>query len=150
MKLSAEDEARILDTAEYVEAALVVLSEKRALDEATYRDDRQERAIVEREFQTAIEACIDIAGILIAASDEPMPETNAGRFATLEELGLLSSETSDRMRSAAGFRNVLAHNYGIDIDDGVVYRHLQDELRWFVEFLREVRAVLDDESIGDR
>ena len=75
-----------------------------------------------------------------------MPETNAGRFRTLGELDVLSAETSDRMRSAAGFRNVLAHNYGDDIDDEVVYDHLQTELRWFVTFLREVRDALDGDG----
>ena len=77
-----------------------------------------------------------------------MPETNAGRFRTLGDLGVLSAETGDRLRAAAGFRNVLAHNYGDDIDDGVVYRHLQNELGWFVTFLREVRDAIGDDTDG--
>ena len=47
------------------------------------------------------------------------------------------------MQKAAGFRNVLAHNDGHDIDDAVVYRHLQNELEWFVTFLREIRESLE-------
>lgn len=146
MNVSPQDEIRILEKAAYIEEAVTVLARKQSLDAEAYQNNREERAIVEREFQTTIEACIDIAGILIAAADTPVPETYAGRFAILRELDVISHETSERMRQAAGFRNVLAHNYGTDIDDSVVYRHLQSELEWFVRYLREVKAVLEDAS----
>jgi uncharacterized protein YutE (UPF0331/DUF86 family) len=48
------------------------------------------------------------------------------------------------MRSAAGYRNVLTHQYGDEIDDALVYQRLQTELEWIVAFLREVRAFLDE------
>lgn len=44
------------------------------------------------------------------------------------------------MREAAGFRNVLAQQYGDDIDDSLVYRSLQLDLQWLPTFLRDVRA----------
>jgi uncharacterized protein YutE (UPF0331/DUF86 family) len=115
-------ESRIVDKAEYIEEALSVLAAKRSLDEEAYRTDREQRAIVEREFQTAIEACIDIAGLLLRTTNGDTPSTYAERFSALEERGVLSSETSDRMRSAAGFRNVLTHQYGDEIDDALVYK----------------------------
>jgi len=76
--------------------------------------------------------------------DVPIPETNAGRFGTLEEHDVLSGETSERMQKAAGFRNVLTHQYGDDINDTEVYRHLQHELEWLIRFLREIREFLDE------
>jgi uncharacterized protein YutE (UPF0331/DUF86 family) len=79
VNLPAEAEARIVEQATYLQEALTVLSETQSLDEETYRTDRKQRAIVERECQTAIEACIDIAGVLLTASAASMPETNAGR-----------------------------------------------------------------------
>lgn len=78
-----------------------------------------------------------------------MPETNAGRFGELERLGVCSGRTAERMRNAAGFRNVLAHNYGDDLDDEAVYRHLQNELEWFVTFLREIRAAIEADEGDD-
>lgn len=142
--LDDDTEERLLDKALYVEEAVTVLARKQSLDPEKYRSDREQRAIVEREFRTAIEACIDIAGVLIAATGEPMPETNAERFTRLAELDILSEETSQRMRNAAGFRNVLTHQYGTNIDDDTVYRHLQSELDVFVAFLTEVRSAIDD------
>lgn len=137
-------EARILERVEYVEEALSILAEKRSLDRQTYLDDRTERAIVEREFHTAIEACIDIAGLLIGTTPRDMPARYAGRFRVLQEMHVLSPETADRMRDAAGFRNVLAHKYGSEIDDERVFQHLQGELDVLVTFLDEVGQYLDD------
>jgi len=146
VKVPDDVETSIVDKATYVEDAVAVLAAKRSLDEAVYRGDREQQAIVEREFQTAIEACIDIAGLLIRASDGEMPETYGDRFDLLEELDVLTAETSERMREAAGFRNVLVHQYGNEIDDATVYEHLQTELAVLVEFLREIREVLKNES----
>lgn len=144
MTIPADIEARILDKAEYVEETLTILSEKQHLDQETYLENREQQAIVEREFQTAIEACIDIAGLLIRTLDEPMPETYAERFSLLEAYDVLSSETSERMRKAAGFRNILVHRYGDEIENEKVYEHLQTELVWLVRYLREIRDVLNE------
>lgn len=68
-----------------------------------------------------------------------MPATNGEKFTRLAELDVLSTTTADQLREAAGFRNVLAHNYGGDIDDSPVFYHLQDDLGWFLDFLQEIR-----------
>jgi uncharacterized protein YutE (UPF0331/DUF86 family) len=112
-----ETEERILDKARYVEETVAILADKRELDEAEYLADRGQRSIVEREFQTAIEACLDIAALLCKELYGGVPEENARKFAVLADHDVLSDETAERMTEAAGFRNVLAHNYGEDIDD---------------------------------
>lgn len=143
MTVDGETAARILDKTEYVEQSVTFLSQKQDLDRNEYLSDWEQQAIVERTFQTAIEACLDIAELLIKASNETVPSTNAEQFETLGTLDILSPETSSQMQKAAGFRNVLAHNYGHDIDDGTVYMHLQEDLQWFPTFLHEVREFLD-------
>ena len=143
MTVDGETAARILDKTEYVEQSVTFLSQKQDLDRNEYLSDWEQQAIVKRTFQTAIEACLDIAELLIKASNETVPSTNAEQFETLGTLDILSPETSSQMQKAAGFRNVLAHNYGHDIDDGTVYMHLQEDLQWFPTFLHEVREFLD-------
>jgi len=144
MTVPDDVEAQILDKATHVEEAVSVLATKQSLDEDEYLTDREQRAVVEREFHTAVEACIDVAGLLVGTTGATMPDTYAERFQVLEERDILSSETSTRMQQAAGFRNVLAHRYGTDLDDELVYEHLQSELEWLVTFLREVRDYLAD------
>lgn len=99
--------------------------------------------MVEREFETAIEACIDIGELLLKAADEGVPETNATVFRTLGRTEILSEELAARMARAAGFRNVLSHQYGDKIDDRDVYNFLQGELPLFRTYLEAVRAALE-------
>ena len=47
------------------------------------------------------------------------------------------------MAQAAGFRNVLSHRYGDEIDDEDVYNFLQEELPLFHAYLGQVRDYLD-------
>lgn len=142
MTISDETEERILDKVQYVEETVAILVRKRALDEEEYLASREQRSIVEREFQTAIEACLDVAALLCKELSGDVPEENAQKFAVLADRDVLSPETAERMTEAAGFRNVLAHNYGEDIDDEQVYRSLQTDLDWFPTFLRDVRDYL--------
>lgn len=143
MTVSDETENRILDKATYVEETVGVLARKQALAKETYLADREQRSIVEREFQTAIEACLDIAALLCKELTSTVPEQNAEKFAVLADRGVLSPDTAEQMKKAAGFRNVLAHNYGEDIDDELVYHSLQTDLDWFPAFLRDVRSFLN-------
>lgn len=84
-----------------------------------------------------------MAELLIKDSDKSVPSTNAETFAILADLDILTPETAEQMQKAAGFRNVLAHNYGHDIDDETVYMHLQNDVHWFPTFLGEIRSSLD-------
>lgn len=143
MTVGDETEERILDKATYVVEAVAVLNRKRALDEEAYLSDREQRAIVEREFQTALEACLNIAALPCKELTGGVPEENARKFGVLAEQGVLGPDTVDRMKDAAGFRNVLAYNYGDDVDDKLVYRSLPTDLDWFPTFLRDVRTYLD-------
>ncbi|RJX49360.1 HepT-like ribonuclease domain-containing protein [Halonotius pteroides] len=68
--IDAETETRIVEKAEYIDEAVTVLARKQDLDRETYLADREQRAVVEREFQTAIEACLDIAELLIESQGE--------------------------------------------------------------------------------
>jgi len=138
--MDARTERRILEKARYVRDAVEVLAEKRdALSLEEYRSDRTKRAVVEREFETAIQACIDIATMVLRAEDADVPPTNAGAFRALEDLGILDGDTATGMAQAAGFRNVLAHQYGDEIDDEDVYNVLQSKLPLFLEYLTRIR-----------
>jgi uncharacterized protein YutE (UPF0331/DUF86 family) len=58
---------------------------------------------------------------------------------------VVSEETAAELQAAVGFRNVLAHQYGVRIDDELVYARL-DDLDLFVRYLEEVYEHLDAES----
>lgn len=142
MTIDEETQNRILDKVEYIEEVVDNLSQKQGLEREEYVNDWEQQAVVERAFQTAIEACLDIAELLLKSISTTIPPTNAEKFTVLNNCGVLSPETTTQMQAAAGFRNVLAHNYGHDIDDELVYMHLQEDVHWFPTFLYEVRGYL--------
>lgn len=135
---------RILEKAEYVSEAVSVLAEKRdSLSFEEYAERREARDVVEREFQTAIEACLDIGRMVLEARGRPGPETNAAVFRMLGDADVLTDDIAARMAQAAGFRNVLTHQYGNEIDDRDVFNVLQHDLPVFREFLVQIRETLD-------
>lgn len=77
--------------------------------------------------------------------DEPVPEVYADRMRALVGSGVLSAELGERMAATAGFRNVLAHQYGTSIDDELVYESLQDLAR-FHEYLTAIREYLSSQN----
>lgn len=132
---------RIVDKAAYLRGSLEILAEKQSLDRDTYLADRETKDIVERRFETSIQACIDIASLILKAEGESVPTVYADRMRALIDLGVLSSSLGEQMASTAGFHNVLAHQYGTTIDDNLVYDSLQDLAR-FHEYLTAVREHL--------
>lgn len=137
-------ERRILEKAEYVSEAVTVLARKRdSLSFEEYRTRREQRDVVEREFETAIEACIDIAEMILKASGDSIPNTNAQVFHELGGHDVLDAETAQEMARAAGFRNILSHQYGNEIDDEDVFNFLQQDLPLFYDFLKQVRDVIE-------
>lgn len=145
MTIDDETAERIVDKAEYIRDCLEILAQEQSLTREAYLADRQTQDVVERRFETAIQACIDIASQILTAEDEPVPEVYADRMRALVDNGVLSAELGERMAATAGFRNVLAHQYGTTIDDGLVYESLQNFGR-FYEYLTAVREYLSTQN----
>lgn len=77
----------------------------------------------------AVQLCVDIGAHLIAARDNPAPDTMGQTFDVLAELGSISPELAVRMKKAVGFRNIAVHNYeAIDwqIAHAIDTRHMED------------------------
>jgi uncharacterized protein YutE (UPF0331/DUF86 family) len=122
---------------------LELLASKQSVSLSTYRNDVELRDVVERRFEKATQACIDIARILLKDVDGRAPNANPAAMRRLHELGVLSNSTAAAMEQAALFRNVLAHEYGDVLDQEIVYEALQDLTR-YRDFLHEIRDYLED------
>lgn len=117
-----------------------------ALDE--YRGDRDLQDIVERRFEKAIQASLDIASHIVASRATREPSSYRDVFQVLAEEGVLDPELTGTMGELAGFRNVLAHDYA-EIDHDRVHDHLGD-LEPFRLFAQAVHHhVQDDGSSPD-
>ena len=96
-----------------VERIRVVLPES----SDTFLNDRTQREVVTLNLFVAIQECIALASHIVADAGWAVPKTYAESFTVLAERQVLNVELAERMRAAAGLRNLLAHQYGtIDFD----------------------------------
>lgn len=136
---------RVLLAVSTMEKSLEILAEKRVIDREAYKRERETRDVVERRFVKMTEAAIDIGEELLKAERGRPAESNPATMLALVDVGVFSEAAGQEMAEAARFRNVLAHTYGVDIDDDLVYDALGD-LERYRRFVHAVRGHL--ESVG--
>lgn len=94
-------------------------------DRQTFVRDPGLQAQAERHLQLAIQSAIDIALHILAEDSGETPDDYGGAFTLLARLGVLPEQLAERLRRAAGLRNVLVHTY-LDVDPTKVWEHLSD------------------------
>jgi len=109
---------------------------------------RDKKNMVLHALLVSIQASIDIANHLVAASSSRRPETYRESFVILCDEGLIPEDLGVRLSDLAGFRNVLVHLYcRLDLDE--VYGVLQDDLLVVNRYRDLVRAMLRDRLLPE-
>ena len=98
--------------------------------------------IITLNLQRAVQVCVDIASHLLADTDVPVPDTMAGTFGALAEVGSIDVGTAERMVRAVGFRNIAVHAYR-ELDWRIVHAIATERLDDFVEFARAIGRLSD-------
>ena len=113
------------------------LKQMRGMTRDEYVADMVTQRAVERTFLNLVQSCVDLAQHVRSAEDLSPSGTSKRELEALENAGVVTDATRERMAEAVGFRNVLAHRYG-DVDHDIVYDVLHDDLEWFERFQTEV------------
>lgn len=108
---------------------------------AALRADAALRWTIERGLQLSVQNVLDIATHIAAASGLDSTDY-ATAIDRLGELPVLPADFAARLRSLAGFRNVLVHGY-LQVDLAVVERVLKQELGNLEAFAHHVEKYLD-------
>ena len=103
--------------------------------EREFRDSATIHDLAERYLHLAMECVLDLGNHFVAEEGLPTPETNQDTFTRLERAGAIPAELAARLRSWAGFRNILVHEY-LDIDHGIAWHAIQNELADLEAFAR--------------
>jgi uncharacterized protein YutE (UPF0331/DUF86 family) len=77
-----------------------------------FQDDRTAREVVILNLFVAIQAAIDLATQWLADEGWDVPQRYGDIFAALADHRVLSRDLARRLAGAAGFRNLVAHQYG--------------------------------------
>jgi len=129
---------------EEINAKIAVVQERarrlslfQGLSFESYLKDLTTRDAVERNIEVAIQACIDIARIIIKKDGLREPEDDKGLFVVLAENGIISEDSLKFLIPMAGTRNILLHGYD-KIDDAIIFGVLKKHLSDFYSFLKEI------------
>ena len=92
-----------------------------------YKDKVEKKRICERYFEIIVEALVDLAYLTINENKFKSPENDEQAFDILKENKVISNELAEKLKSAKGMRNIIAHEYG-KVDDELVFGAVKNEL----------------------
>lgn len=88
-------------------------------------------------LQRAVQACIDIAGHIVAGEGLGVPSSVMENFIKLEEKKIIKPELSKRLQAMVGFRNIAINEYE-RIDKNILKAILLNHLKDLEDFYTEV------------
>lgn len=129
--------ARIESLKEYI----VILEGLQNITLAELEKDPIKKGALERYLQLSIEACVDMAEMIISDQRLQTPQTAAETIEILGKKGILDEAFAEKFTKAVGFRNILIHDY-VRIDYNLVLQNLKSNLSDFHRFIKEVLEFL--------
>ena len=110
-------------------------------DASTFEADRTTREVVVLNLFVALQETVSLATHWLADAGLDVPGSYREIFLALAERGHIPRDLAQRLASAAGFRNLVAHQYGV-LDTVRVHAMASQELGDLLEFCDVVsRAV---------
>jgi uncharacterized protein YutE (UPF0331/DUF86 family) len=102
-------------------------------DAAALEGDRTAREIVVLNLFVALQETVSLATHWLADAGRDVPGSYREIFLALAERGKVPRDLAERLASAAGFRNLVAHQYGV-LDPVRVHAMASRELGDLLEF----------------
>jgi uncharacterized protein YutE (UPF0331/DUF86 family) len=106
---------------------------------ATLAADRTVREVVVLNLFVALQECVNLATHWLADEGRSVPADYRGVFLALCDAGVVPRRLGERLAAAAGFRNLVAHRYGV-LDPERVHRIAREDLGDLLEFCAVLAA----------
>ena len=89
-------------------------------------------------LQTAVQAAIDVAAIIVAERRLGEPSTNRELFELIAKDGWVDSHRADLWKRIVSFRNIVVHRY-LTVDPAIVQSIVETHLDDLLAFVRGIR-----------
>jgi uncharacterized protein YutE (UPF0331/DUF86 family) len=99
------------------------------------RADRTAREVIVLNLFVAIQECLALATHWLADAGRTVPSSYSDVFLALAEDRIIDRQLAQRLIAAAGFRNLVAHQYGI-IDTTRLFAIASEDLDDLLDFCR--------------
>ena len=111
-----------------------------AIEKATLKekDPDFQISIYELKLQRAVQACIDLANVIISKEGLGLPNSYRQSFEILNKHQVINETLTSRMISMVGFRNISVHDYGkikAEIVHSIAQNHLVDFEAYYAQIL---------------
>ena len=97
--------------------------------------------------QRAVQACIDLANIVISMKGFKLPASYKQSFQILEENKIIEPSMADEMMKMVGFRNIAVHDYQ-ELDVDILKSILKKHLPGFEKFYTKIYEFVQGEAEG--
>jgi uncharacterized protein YutE (UPF0331/DUF86 family) len=131
------DKNLIMAKAAKVDEHLKRIKVKRSVKLAEFLGDLDRQESILFNLQMAVQNCIDIAAHVLSDDELGVAGSTNEMFYMLQENGYLTLELTEKMVAAAGFRNLVVHEYG-KIDLTKVYQIAHEDVDDLEEYLRAI------------
>jgi uncharacterized protein YutE (UPF0331/DUF86 family) len=135
------DKEAIKNRIEEMERRRAFLDDYAKMDFFEFSESREHMETALRDVQICIQACVDIAKIIVAGKSSERPKDVRGLFVALEKDGIIKKDLADSLIKASGFRNILVHSY-LDIDPKKAHENIKENLSDFDKFVFSVSKVI--------
>ena len=135
----------IEDKLERLRRCVQRVEQKRPSTPEALATDYDLQDILSVNLERAVQLCVDIAAHIIADREVNAPTTMAAAFEALHTLHILSSDLSNSMKKAVGFRNIVVHNYQ-EIDWRIVFNICHHKLDDFRAFAQAITSLLSQRN----
>jgi len=127
----------ILSKTSKVDHHLQRIKKKIAVSQDEFLGDLDLQEIILFNLQMAIQNCVDLSAHIISDEELGIAGSTGEMFYLLQENGYLSPELTEKMVAAAGFRNIIAHEYG-NLDLKQVYQIANQDINDVELFIKAI------------
>lgn len=135
--MSKDTTNKISSRLEALREYLAILRSLKGVTGEQLKEDIAKRAKAERFLQLAIEACVDVAELVISDQRLPAPKTSKEAIEIIGKEGIIDREFALKFALAVGFRNILIHDY-LKIDYDIVADKINNSLGDFDHFAQNI------------
>lgn len=136
-----EDRERLIRILDYLESEVDDYPAFSSLTWETYQKDKEKRRNVERWIENIVMSSLDMAKILLASENRPIPDSYKEILYHIGLIGDFDEEFGRKLSRWAGLRNIVVHEY-LDIRWRNIREFIKDSEPAFRELIKGIKKIL--------
>lgn len=135
------DKLAVKQRVEEIQRRRSLLVDYKEMDFEEFSSNIKHYELAIRHLQVAIEACLDVAKMLISANGFDRPLDLRESFGVLAKKGVIKPDLAKRLTKAVGLRNIVVHSYP-ETDLNYIYEAIKNDLSDFDAFVESIENYL--------